>query len=128
MKVGFTGTRAGMSDAQDGQLQYVLALFKHADKAVGRKSEFHYGVHEDVVLEADSRAAELANVAGFHLVSHFARRGEELARDRDIAAAVHVLIAAPLTDKEQLRSGTWATVRYTRALLKPVVMLSRGKP
>lgn len=50
---------------------------------------------------------------------------DPLARNRRIVAAVDVLIAAPETDREELRSGTWATIRYARAAGKPVVMLSR---
>jgi hypothetical protein len=126
MRVAFTGTRHGMNAAQVQQLRYVLALFCHADRHVGRTPEFHYGTHETAVLLADVQAASLAKDAGYTLVPHHARPGEELARDRQEADDCDVMVAAPKSDKEQLRSGTWATVRYARARLKPVVMLSRG--
>ncbi len=50
-------------------------------------------------------------------------RGEELDRNRDIVAAVSILIAAPETDIEEQRSGTWATVRYARKKGIPVVIV-----
>lgn len=37
-----------------------------------------------------------------------------LVRDQDIVNAVDILVAAPLTDHEIIRSGTWTTVRYAR--------------
>jgi hypothetical protein len=49
-----------------------------------------------------------------------------LARDRAIAETVDYLIAAPRTDKEETRSGTWATVRYARTAGVPVILLPRG--
>lgn len=126
MKVGFTGTRKGMSGLQASQLQYVLALFYHADKAVNRKPELHFGRHESVELKADKEAAALASSLGYATEPHYAMRGEELDRNREIIAEVSVLIAAPETDVEEQRSGTWATVRYARKKGIPVVMLSRG--
>jgi hypothetical protein len=126
MRVAFTGTRHGMNAAQVQQLRYVLALFCHADRHVGRTPEFHYGTHETAVLLADEQAANLAAEAGYTLVAHHALRGQELARDDEEAAVADVMVAAPQADREQQRSGTWATVRRARALGKPVVMLSRG--
>lgn len=45
-----------------------------------------------------------------------------LARNRTIAAA-DALIAAPKGFAEELRSGTWATVRYARALGRPILII-----
>lgn len=127
MKVGFTGSRHGMSRRQATQLQWLLSVLRHADLKVHRPSEFHYGTHEDAELKADDEAAKLAASLGYEPIPHHAARGGELARNHIIVDAVNVLLAAPQTDAEEVRSGTWATVRYARAAVKPVVMLSRGK-
>ena len=51
-----------------------------------------------------------------------------LERNRDIVDACDILIACPRTLKEELRSGTWATVRYARKVGKPVAILwNNGK-
>lgn len=121
MIVGFTGTRAWMSLAQQRQLVDVLRWLGAASRAEGRVSEFHHGAAEG----ADTEAAHYAREQGYCEVPHPAG-SDPLQRNREIVAAVDVLIAAPLTDKEERRSGTWATVRYARAAQKPVVMLSRG--
>jgi hypothetical protein len=123
--VGFTGTREGMSREQADQLGFVLAILMGAARS--GPPEFHYGTHEGVQLRADEEAAETARAYGFRLRPHHARRGEELARDRRMVAAIDVLVAAPLSDREEQRSGTWATVRYMRASRKPVIHLSRGR-
>ncbi len=126
MKVGFTGTRNGMSRRQASSLQYMLALLRHADKTVERETVLHYGTHERVTLKADKEAAELARALGYETEPHYAMSGEELDRNLEIVGVVNVLIAAPGTDKEELRSGTWATVRYARKKGIPIVMLPRG--
>jgi hypothetical protein len=48
-----------------------------------------------------------------------------LARDRDIVNAVEFLIAAPKSDDQTLRSGTWTTIRYARKTGKEIWMLER---
>jgi hypothetical protein len=125
MKIGFTGTREGMSRVQAHHCQLVLAWLFAASKL---RPELHYGRHERAVLLADQEAATLATALGYQSEPHYAMVGEELDRNREIVAAVSVLIAAPLTDKEEQRSGTWATVRAARKKGIPVVMLSRGEP
>jgi len=121
VRVGFTGTRRGMSQPQKDQLAFVLGIC-----CLPPGQEFHYGTHESAVLLADVEAATIAASFGFRLRPHYARSGEELQRDMEQVASVDLLIAAPLTDREKIRSDTWATVRRARAARKPVVMLSRG--
>jgi hypothetical protein len=128
MRIGFTGTRYGMSVAQEVQLRHMLGTFRTSDQATGMRSEFHYGTHESVVLESDAEAASIAEEMGYRLVAHHAHPGGELDRNRREVDAVHILIAAPETDKETQRSGTWATVRYARSRGMVVVMLSRHEP
>lgn len=126
MEVGFTGTREGMTRLQASKLQYVLALFRQADQMVKRVSVFHYGTHAEVELLADAEAARIAAELGYRLEPHRALRGGELVRNQRIVAVVHALVAAPLKDREEQRSGTWATVRYARERGIPTVMLPRG--
>ena len=114
MRVGFTGTRHGMSGIQKDQLAKVLRLMPGG-------FVFHHGAAQG----ADTQAAEIAGGYTPTVVAHPAEPGKELARNRVIVANSDILIAAPRTDKEELRSGTWATVRYARQAGIPVVMLSR---
>ncbi|KKN36934.1 hypothetical protein LCGC14_0768570 [marine sediment metagenome] len=47
-----------------------------------------------------------------------------LQRNRDMAAACDVMLAAPKQEGEVVRSGTWATVRYARQLSKQVIIFN----
>lgn len=118
MQVGFTGTRHGMTAAQSAAVQNLLA-------AIIWKDRLHHGD----CIGADAEAHNLAESAGFHTVSHpgdipplraykVATETREpkpcLVRNRDIVDETEILIAAPSTDAEVIKSGTWATVRYAR--------------
>lgn len=48
---------------------------------------------------------------------------DPLARNREIVARCDHLLACPAEPDEQIRSGTWATVRYARAAVKPITLL-----
>lgn len=133
MVIGFTGTRAGMSAHQVSQLRFMLGHLRDAT------NEFHHGGARG----ADRHAADIARACGFQVYWHpcpgVAREHGDvhvrdvwlevfppLVRNRRIVDAVDVLVAAPLSDREELRSGTWATVRYANRAWKPVLHLSRG--
>lgn len=120
MKVGFTGTRKGMTLGQVRQLVFLI------DRTLAAMTEFHHGA----AVGADDQAAAEVMFRRFK-VREVPHRPEHhtsealLARNREIVDAADLLIAAPESDKEELRSGTWATVRYARQKGIPVVMLSR---
>jgi hypothetical protein len=46
-----------------------------------------------------------------------------LVRNKDIVIETASLIAAPADPVEQLRSGTWSTVRFARQRGKPVFLI-----
>jgi len=108
-----------MSDSQKAQLSVVLGVLRK------NFEHFGYGTHDAAELKSDLYAAQLADALGYELVPFNAARGDELKRDRRQVAWSHILIAAPKTNEEMLRSGTWATVRYARKRHIPVIHLSR---
>ena len=137
MVIGFTGTRQGMSDAQKDQLDWVLAMLAPSParptrdirtKRLTATVAFHHGGAKGADAEAAALAARY--IGPDRIVSHPPADHTPkaaLLRDRDIVKVADVLIAAPRGDKEELRSGTWATVRYAREEGIPVIMLSRGR-
>ena len=46
-----------------------------------------------------------------------------LDRNKDMVRETAWLIAAPAEPEEQLRSGTWSTIRFARKLGKPVFLI-----
>lgn len=123
--IGFTGTQRGMTIPQMRKVEQIL---EHArGKGYGL---FHHG---DCV-GADAQAHDLAVIHGYAIVIHpptnsskraFKHRDSRmpvavepkkdyLARNHDIVDDSDFMIATPGEEKEQLRSGTWATIRYAR--------------
>lgn len=120
MKVGFSGTREGMTALQRAHVRELLrglapAEAHHGD-CIGADEQFHLLVYYDngprVVGHPPSNN-QMRAYCGFdfcHVPKPY------LERNRDIVDEVDVLIACPKSDVEELRSGTWATVRYARTL------------
>ena len=121
MTVGFTGTQRGMSFSQELQCRLVLQWLWRAGGTVF--------VDGDCPRHsADQEAREIADELGYECQQEPpANRTAKalLARNRRIVARCDVLVAAPRTNEEELRSGTWMTVRAAHKAGKPVVMLSR---
>lgn len=128
--VAFTGTQIGCTDAQVAALARTLV-------ALG------CGVlHHGDCIGADEVAHRVARAMGARIELHPPRNGskrarcemlrgevvrpegEYLARNRAIVDAGEVLVACPREETgEELRSGTWATVRYARRLGRPVLII-----
>lgn len=132
MKLGFTGTQQGMSKTQ----RTMLLAYLRSNKI----SEFHHGDCIGADAQADVYARIDAHPIHIHPPIVKTKRAfcyvegdveypakEYLARNRDIVDMTDVLIAAPKGDEEELRSGTWATVRYARKRGKTVIVLPRGE-
>lgn len=114
-----------MTDAQKDALRAVLPV---------NEGEIHHGD----CIGADAEAHDIARFHGMRCVGHppsnpikRARkfvdewRGEKsyLDRNKDIVRETDWLVATPGEFTEQLRSGTWSTVRYARRIGKRVVVI-----
>lgn len=115
MKIGFTGTQKGMTMEQKGAVHYILWEY--------RPEEIHHGD----CIGADAEFHKMAKVVKIHTVIHPPIKKEKRAfcegdeyrpeqhyiiRNHQIVDETSVLIAAPKSNNEELRSGTWATIRY----------------
>jgi hypothetical protein len=130
MRIGFTGTREGMSSLQ--KEQFVMKLFEL------NPTEFHHGDCRGADGEAHNIVREFfpnVKIIG-HLPQSFAQRAFRvcdeykdplpyLVRDHKIVDISEFMFGAPLTDDEIVRSGTWATIRYARKQNKPLLLLKR---
>lgn len=139
MKIGFTGTRQGLTDPQVMALtEWILMIqrsvtfdeFHHGD-CVGADAEAHW-----VVLRASTATiiihppSQEGLRAFCHRKSNISTRRssvlqpkEYLRRNRDIVDAVDLVIVCPAQLKEQVRSGTWSTDRYAKRRGKPRVII-----
>lgn len=130
MKVGFTGTRLGMTRHQ--KEQFVLKMFE-LDPA-----EFHHGDCEGADAEAHDIVREFFPhvwIVVYPPKSDYRRAfkvGDEMKepeayipRDRKIVESTDFLIGAPKSNEEILRSGTWATIRHARKIHGLIKILER---
>ena len=130
LKIGVTGSR----DFSNKEI---------VKNAIGKiKSEFVdylFELHHGDCLGADELCHEVSIEEGFKVVIHppnkkscraFCEGGEVLkeksflARNKDIVDSCDILLAFPKTNKEVLRSGTWATIRHGRKTNKEVIINS----
>lgn len=136
MKIGFTGTRKGMTEAQ---LHTFMELFQKSPHA--NPEDFHHGMaigsDEDAVVivhdQTDRSTVIIAHPCNLHESQQSQKaRGlstvvhtEEppLKRNCDIVDAVEKIIACPGGMVEEQRSGTWATIRYTRKQRNKLVII-----
>jgi len=137
MKIGFTGTRQGMSEAQKIALKVLLKKYEKRS-AVDVVNEFHHGGCEGADLEAGEIARKLHYAVVVHpggatalplaaklFASRVLPERPNLKRNQDIVDVADLVIAAPRTSTEELRSGTWATLRYAKRQNKALKMLDR---
>ena len=123
MKIGFTGTRRGMTlDQQQAFITLIQTL---------APTELHHGSCQG----ADAKAARLAraNLMKVTIHAHPGPDGDEwretsgvddfrhipnthFARNREIVAFTDALIATPAEKDHQMRGGTWYTIDH--ALVK----------
>ena len=131
MKIGFTGSREGMS--QNQKEQFVLLMY-HL-----KPTEFHHGDCEG----ADAQAHDIVREFFPHVkitvhppISNYLRafkKGDTMMpldnyipRDERIVDSTDYLIGAPkVTDHEERRSGSWYTIRYARRKNKLNKVLDR---
>lgn len=130
--VGFTGTQIGMVPAQKLGFMRLLSALRPLHQ-----------LHHGDCIGADAQAHEIFDVKGKGIAIHPpinpSKRAnckcknanrlifppfEYLERNRYIVDASSLLIATPQQETgEELRSGTWSTVRYARKEKKPVFIV-----
>lgn len=128
-KIGFTGTRGLLTSYQVSALQDVFQYRRpaevHHGDCVGADALFHaFAVNEPeikIVIHPPLVDTYRARCAGRNVEvlapQHYLVRNHAIVDDTDL------LVAAPSTDREQLRSGTWATVRYALKQGRRVMLL-----
>lgn len=136
MAIGFTGSRDGITTRQEEELEVLLRahwmLFAPSPR---RPSPV---LHHGDCVGADETAHTVGRRLDFWVVIHPPKvdtyrafcEGDEYRPNRDymvrnhaIVAESEVLIACPSTATEELRSGTWATVRRARKVGKRVFLI-----
>lgn len=132
MILAFTGTRKGMTPRQHSIVKQILEQFAPQQvchgACIGADEEFHnlalhFGIPIIEVWPAniDKMRAKLTEPGVMHR-SIVVMKEPQLPLDRnwDIVREADLVVACPDTAVENLRSGTWATVRYADQLEKTI--------
>jgi len=116
-RVGFTGTREGMTDAQRATVRLLLEDYApswaHHGDCVGADADFHHlakAAGASVMLHPPSDPKLRAGLVG----DDIAFEKPYLDRNRDIVNACEVLIATPKGTMDARNGGTWYTINYAR--------------
>lgn len=141
MITGFTGSSAGITLEQDRTLWKLLSFMDatevHHGDCVGGDKAFHdaiigtWGTRRSTWEAVLTRPRIIIHPPDDDAKRAFCEDFDEireplpyLVRNRAMVYEVSLLIAAPRTKDEELRSGTWATVRYARKRGVPVIIIS----
>lgn len=133
MKMGFTGTRKGMTEWQKRRLRAWVREFRpdefHHGDCVGADAQAHKIVRETlpecrIVIHPGDIPNMRANCKGDMVFDAL----PPLHRNRLIVSATDEMIAAPESDQEQARGGTWFTIREARRVGKRVDVIEREQP
>jgi len=129
MRIGFTGTRKGMTNYQKNEVNKILLmnslngdqLIFHHGGCDGADDEFHliackYG--QVIVHPGDTKQGKkYYDNYITKLVKPYLERNKDIVNESDL------LIACPKSFKEEMRSGTWATIRYAKKIGKNIMIV-----
>ncbi len=131
MKLGFTGSQAGMNMGQRNMFvaligylreSYSLDTFHHGD-CIGSDNDAHLLAMMcmiPIIIHPPTNSSKRANCRGAVKIEV---AYPYLDRNKHIVDATHMLIATPNTETEILRSGTWSTIRYAEKQQKPIYII-----
>lgn len=129
--LGFTGTRDGMTPAQRISLRLLIDSIRpdvfHHGCCVGADEHAAVIVREVMgnrcqIIAHPSDLPGMTSQVAKDVSNEYYPESPPLARNRDIVDQTGQLIACP-KGQEELRSGTWATVRQARKMGRPVTVI-----
>jgi hypothetical protein len=127
LKVGFTGTQIGMTTYQACYVEHLLKQLNatrgiHGD-CIGADAMFDK-ICKNLSIEVEIYPPSNPKKRAFCDADVFNPEDDYLTRNRKIVDASDVIIATPKSSEEELRSGTWATIRYARKKGKKVYIIN----
>lgn len=133
IRVGFTGTRHGMTTSQWQELEDLLAILVkdrdvrwHDGDCVGSDDQAHSVINK-VTSDQAYTIGHPCNLSKYRAWRDFDELKEELpplVRNKKIVEQSDIMFAAPEGfDEIGIGSGTWATIRYARRKKKPLIIV-----
>lgn len=128
MKIGFTGTRHGMTQEQTDAVERLLSTLHphevHYGDCVGADHDFFLIIQENYWnMKKVAHPCDIKSLRAFTEADEIRPKLPPLERNRNIVDACEHLIVTPGSFQEEQRSGTWATVRYARKSGVPITIV-----
>lgn len=125
VKIGFTGNRHGLTLEQKEQIKLILDTYtniivSHGD-CVGSDTDFHKlcvdhrtnNPNKTIIIQIFP--PNNSTLRAYNQADILADEKPYLERNKDIIKNSSILIACPIDkNNEELRSGTWSTIRQAR--------------
>ena len=122
--IGFTGTNRGLTNFQRNEIYRLLVELKatefHHGDCVGADLIAHkiaLSLHISIVVHppenTEFRAYSSYIIAPLDLVTTL-DTDDYILRNHAIVDAADIMLATPKGNEPEIRSGTWATIRYAR--------------
>jgi hypothetical protein len=128
IRIGFTGNRNGLRPNQEEQIKLILDEYEniivlHGD-CVGSDTDFHkICVNYKNKIKIHIYPPNNPTMRAFNDGDKVMEEKSYLERNMDIVKNSDILIACPVDkNKEELRSGTWSTVRQAKKYGIPVYL------
>ena len=126
MKIGFTGTQTGMTEAQKNIIKKILQTFNvaeiHSGDCIGADADF-YDIAFFLNLRCIGHIPNNDSKRAFKQYNEICEPKPYLVRNWDIVNGSDLLLATPKENEEQLRSGTWTTIRNAKKIGLPLIIV-----
>lgn len=126
--VGFTGTQVGMTNIQAWVFRIIIsninpATFIHGD-CIGADTDADE-ISKKIVSDLFTwiMPCNIESKRSFCEGTIVEDPEKPLDRNKKIVDASNIMIACPKTKEEEMRSGTWSTIRYARKKKKPLIII-----
>ena len=128
IKIGFTGTRHGMSDEQKIEFKKIVKSKEceefHHGMCVGSDEQAH-AIIKDLKIKIVGHPPSFKKFMTDCLCDVTMKPFVYLERNKNIVNSSDIMIATPDT-KEKIRSGTWSTIRYARKQGKRIYIIHKN--
>lgn len=129
IKYGFTGTRNGMSTEQKNNVIKLLQkdiddkkkIEAHHGDCIGADKDFH-NICTNLKITVIIHPPDNDKLRAFCKSDNVRNQLPYLDRNKNIVNETNILIACPVSKDEELRSGTWMTIRYAKKINRPVLI------
>lgn len=130
MDVGFTGTQNGMTTHQKQSVEAVICDLRperaRHGMCIGADEQFHYICRRYPIFIVGHPGMDSLGRSPMTVyvdVDVLCEKKLYLDRNTDIATYCDVLVATPKEYEEELRSGTWSTIRRGRKQHKRIIIV-----